>query len=105
MSNFRPDSGKSSSSYEYRGVSPRSIAEIFNYVSNSPQYDATIGVSYLEIYNDSLVDLLSTLPSEDTYSEPLALVEGADGATHVKGQRVEKVKSEGQALQLLFDCS
>ena len=91
------------SSYEYRGVSPRAIADIFNFVHDSPQYDATIGVSYLEIYNDSLVDLLSTLPSEDTYSEPLALVEGADGATHVKGLRVEKVKSEEQALQLLFE--
>ena len=52
------------SSYEYRGVSPRAIADIFNFVHDSPQYDATIGVSYLEIYNDSLVDLLSTLPSE-----------------------------------------
>jgi kinesin family protein 6/9 len=90
-------------SYEYRGVSPRAIAEIFNFVHDSPQYDATIGISYLEIYNDSLVDLLSTLPSEDPNDEPLALIEDADGTTHVKGLRVEKVTSEEKALQLLFE--
>ena len=55
------------SAYEYRGVQPRAIAEIFNYVNDSPQFDATIGVSYLEIYNDTLVDLLASLPSEETY--------------------------------------
>ena len=82
------------SAYEYRGVQPRAIAEIFNYVHDSPQFDATIGVSYLEIYNDTLVDLLASLPSEDTYKEPLSLIEDHEGATHVKGLRVEKVTSE-----------
>ena len=47
------------SAYEYRGVQPRAIAEIFNYVNDSPQFDATIGVSYLEIYNEELCDLLA----------------------------------------------
>ena len=91
------------SAYEYRGVQPRSIAEIFNYVHDSPQFDATIGVSYLEIYNDALVDLLASLPSEDTYKEPLSLIEDSEGATHVKGLRVEKVTSEEKAMELLFE--
>ena len=91
------------SAYEYRGVQPRSIAEIFNYVHDSPQFDATIGVSYLEIYNDALVDLLASLPSEETHREPLSLVEDSEGNTHCKGLRIERVTSEEKALQLLFE--
>eukprot|EP00965_Chrysotila_dentata_P197533 6178236-Pleurochrysis_carterae.AAC.5 len=51
-------------SYAHRGIAPRVLAEIFRHVQEHPQYDTTIGVSYVEIYNDSLVDLLSTIPSE-----------------------------------------
>ncbi len=37
------------SSYAHRGIVPRSVAEIFQYISDHPQFDATVGVSYLEI--------------------------------------------------------
>ena len=33
-------------------------------VQGHPQFEATVGVSYVEIYNDSLVDLLGSLPSK-----------------------------------------
>ena len=88
-----------------RGVSPRSIAEIFKYVHNGQQSqsDATIGVTYLEIYNDALIDLLVSPPSQETYKEPLSLIEDSDGATHVKGLRIKMVTSEEKAIELLVE--
>ena len=91
------------SSYAHRGIVPRSVAEIFQYISDHPQFDATVGVSYLEIYNDSLVDLLSSLPSEEPQGGALHLIEDVSGATHVKGLRVEKVTNEEEALNMLFE--
>ena len=62
--------GSAQTVYAYRGIAPRAIAEVFQYVADHPQFDASIGVSYLEIYNDALVDLLGSLPSEEPQVPP-----------------------------------
>ena len=90
-------------SFQNRGVTPRAIAEIFAYVSDHPQFEATVAVSYVEIYQDTLIDLLSTLPTADPVTEPLQLVEDKNGATSVKNLRVQPVGSEEDALALLFE--
>jgi len=93
----------STATYAHRGIAPRAISDVFQYVQEHPQFEASIGVSYLEIYNDTLVDLLATLPSAQAQTESLGLIEDASGGTHVKGLRVEKVKDEEAALNLLFE--
>jgi len=89
--------------YHSRGIIPRALTDIFQYVQEHPQFDATMLVSYVEIHNDTLVDLLGTLPSEAPQSEALHIFEDKNGSTHVKGLRLEKVSTEEEALNLLFE--
>ena len=51
--------------YHNRGLIPRALADFFLYVQEHPQFEASISASYIEIHNDSLVDLLGSLPSEE----------------------------------------
>eukprot|EP00696_Hemimastix_kukwesjijk_P016108 gnl/Hemi2/4413_TR1545_c0_g9_i1.p1 gnl/Hemi2/4413_TR1545_c0_g9~~gnl/Hemi2/4413_TR1545_c0_g9_i1.p1 ORF type:complete len:868 (-),score=180.07 gnl/Hemi2/4413_TR1545_c0_g9_i1:117-2720(-) len=48
----------SNSEEKFKGVIPRAVEMIFNYV-NTHREDATIRVSYLELYNEELSDLIS----------------------------------------------
>lgn len=93
----------STDNYHNRGLVPRAIADIFAYVAEHPQFEATVHVSYLEIHNDTLVDLLGSLPSEEKRAEELSLYEDREGATHVKGLRKVPVGSEEEALGMLFE--
>ena len=92
-----------SSSFKDRGIIPRAIGDIFNHFNNSPQYEWNISVSYVEIHNDTLVDLLSTLPTSTPTLEPLSLTEDKHGATSVKGLRCEPAIDEETALSLHFE--
>ena len=93
----------SMSSYKDRGIAPRAISDIFAYLSEHPQFEAKVAVSYVEIYNDQLVDLLSSLPTAEPNTEPLVLVEDKRGETSVRNLRTEEVVSEERALELLFE--
>ena len=90
-------------SYQNRGITPRAVADIFSYMNEHPQFESTVAVSFVEIYQDTLVDLLSTLPTADPVTEALALVEDKNGATHVKNLRQQVVSSEEEALAMLFE--
>ena len=90
-------------SFQNRGVTPRAVADIFGYINDHPQFEATVAVSYVEIYQDTLIDLLSTLPTAEPITEPLQLVEDKHGSTSVKNLRVQPVASEEDALALLFE--
>ena len=52
--------------YKHRGLIPRTISQIFRDVADRPQLAFTIRVSYLEIYNEQMIDLLAGLPSDGT---------------------------------------
>ncbi len=41
------------------GLIPLTLQEILNFTSNNPDIDAQLKVSYIEIYNESVNDLLS----------------------------------------------
>jgi len=50
---------------ELRGLTPRAAAKIFEYVSNAdPEIEFTLKCSMLEIYKETLRDLLSSEPAE-----------------------------------------
>jgi len=49
--------------YQQRGIVPRALAQIFQDVDTRVDRQCTVRVSYLEIYNDQLYDLLSDSPA------------------------------------------
>ena len=60
-------------------------------------------VSYLEIYNETMYDLLTTLPQcMDTMLTPMTVVED-DRGVYVKGLTTHIVNNEEDALNLLFE--
>lgn len=64
-------------------------------------------MSYLEIYNETMSDLLSTLPEtwknkEDGQDQAMVVVENQDGV-YVKGLSCHLAQSEEEALNLLFE--
>ena len=93
----------SSKSYNQRGIAPRAIAHAFREAANRPQDEFTFRLSCLEIYNDTMYDLLSTLPSEVTARPELSLAE-VRGKVEVKGLLSPEVESEEAALQMLFEA-
>jgi len=90
-------------SFQNRGITPRSLSEIFSYIGDHTEFESKVSVSYVEIYQDQLIDLLSTLPTSDPITEPLTLVEDKGGATYVKNLRLVPVESEEEALGMLFE--
>ena len=45
---------------EMEGVIPRAIREIFGKISTMSDYDFTVRIAFIELYNEQLYDLLST---------------------------------------------
>eukprot|EP00002_Diphylleia_rotans_P005576 TRINITY_DN1474_c0_g1_i4.p1 TRINITY_DN1474_c0_g1~~TRINITY_DN1474_c0_g1_i4.p1 ORF type:complete len:689 (-),score=135.14 TRINITY_DN1474_c0_g1_i4:497-2563(-) len=89
--------------YKYRGVIPRAIAQIFADVQNRPESAFTIRISFLEIYNETLVDLLAGLPSSDQTEQQLLIAEDSKGMVVVKGLKQVVATSEEEALNLFFE--
>ena len=61
-------------------------------------------MSFLEIYNETIMDLLSTLPETIAASQtsPMTVVEDANGC-YVKGLSCHLAQTEEDALNLLFE--
>jgi kinesin family protein 6/9 len=89
--------------YQQRGLIPRAIGHIFKAAEADTAADYSVRFSCLEIYNDQMYDLLSTLPSDGTERRELSLAEHR-GKVEIKGQLAPEVESEEHALQLLFEA-
>lgn len=90
--------------YEDRGLIPRTISMIFEEIEKRTTMEYNIRISYLEIYNNSGYDLLD--PDHETKSltalPKVTLLSGEDGSTKLKNLGMLPVKSEEDALNLLF---
>lgn len=62
-------------------------------VEERPTHAVTVRVSYLEIYNESLFDLLSTLPYVGPSATPMTIVENPQGV-FIKGLSVHLTSQE-----------
>jgi kinesin family protein 6/9 len=55
----------STSNYKYRGVIPRAVNSTFVEIGKQFDNDYTLRVSYVEIYNELMFDLLSDIPTHE----------------------------------------
>ncbi|XP_009989463.1 PREDICTED: kinesin-like protein KIF9, partial [Tauraco erythrolophus] len=88
--------------YQHRGIIPRAIQQVFKATARSVDSFVTVRISYLEIYNETLFDLLATTTSHGTSDVPMAVVDRPQGVC-VKGLSVHPVSHEEDALSLFFE--
>ncbi|KAI9137246.1 P-loop containing nucleoside triphosphate hydrolase protein [Paraphysoderma sedebokerense] len=86
--------------YKHRGIIPRALSRIFKGIADRPQMATTVKISYLEIYNEQMIDLLK--PNFDG-SESMTVIEDKNGSSYVRGLSTEICNSEEEALNLLFE--
>ncbi|NXX14909.1 KIF9 protein, partial [Podargus strigoides] len=89
--------------YKHRGIIPRAIQQVFEATAHSVDPFVTVRISYLEIYNETLFDLLSPVRSHGTSDTQMAVVDCPQGV-YVKGLSIHSVSSEEDALNLLFEA-
>lgn len=91
-----------SQNYKLRGIIPRAISQIFNEIQSRPEFSYVVKVSFAEIYNELIYDLLSTTPP----SEQLGNINIQDDPKYgitVKGLTLILCESEEQALNQVFE--
>ncbi|GFR47649.1 hypothetical protein Agub_g9392 [Astrephomene gubernaculifera] len=87
-----------SSGYAHRGIIPRTLHHVFREVDMRVDKMYRVHVSYLEIYNEQLYDLLG----EPGSSEGLAVLEDTNNNAYVRGLTLVPVRSEEEALAQFF---
>jgi kinesin family protein 6/9 len=87
--------------YQHRGIAPRAIAQLYREVENRIEIESTIHVSYMEIYNDRIYDLLVQDIDAHEGMQEYVIVEDAKG-TYVRGLTQVEAASEKDALDQLF---
>ncbi|XP_045154563.1 kinesin-like protein KIF27 isoform X2 [Echinops telfairi] len=80
-----------------KGIIPRAIQEIFQNISENPNIDFNIKVSYIEVYKEELRDLLELEPS----SKDLHIREDEKGNTVIAGAKECPVESADEVMSLL----
>ncbi|CAM9751613.1 unnamed protein product [Chrysoparadoxa australica] len=103
--------------YEDRGIIARSLHDIYQgHHQSLDDYPSkarpTVSLSFLEVYNEQLYDLLQF--SQSPYDDldlpkpiaplapvPLQISQGPDGSTRVRGLTIQEASSEAEALALL----
>ncbi|XP_070842449.1 kinesin-like protein KIF9 [Chaetodon trifascialis] len=94
----------STESYKQRGIIPRALQEVFLEMGKRTEHAFTVHLSYLEIYNETLVDLLSSVrgsPHPSPHS--MVVMEEPGGGVFIRGLSLHPVHSEEEALHLLFE--
>ncbi|KAM7390240.1 hypothetical protein PAMA_008427 [Pampus argenteus] len=94
----------STESYKQRGIIPRAIQEVFQEVAKRTEHSFSVHLSYLEIYNETLVDLLSSLQGSPHPSpRDMVVMEEPGRGVVIRGLSLHPVHSEEEALNLLFE--
>ncbi|XP_035512922.1 kinesin-like protein KIF9 [Morone saxatilis] len=93
----------STESYKQRGVIPRALQEVFQEVEKRTEHAFSVYLSYLEIYNETLVDLLSSLRGSPPPPHSMVVMEEPGRGVFIRGLSLHLVHSEEEALNLLFE--
>ncbi|KAL7684505.1 putative kinesin-like protein [Plasmopara halstedii] len=90
--------------YADRGIIPRTLSTIFEEFEKRPDMRYSCYISYLEIYNENVYDLLdrshTDTPIEDWTK--VTLMDDDEGDMHFRNLGVFEAVSEEEALNLLF---
>lgn len=86
---------------ENRGVIPRAVTDIFNFIKDNFTYDFTVTVSFMELYQEVLYDLLSTKPRDQCVVD---IREDAKSII-IPGLTEQLVSSSSEALEYLIKGS
>ena len=65
--------------YKHRGLIPRTISQVFKEISQLTQMAIQVRVSYLEIYNENMVDLLNPLANTKEEANGLTVLDEKNG--------------------------
>ena len=90
------------SNFKKRGLIPRIIDQIFYEVNNRSEKVFQVSMSYLEIYNESLYDLLVNQSGYEVYDESVQILEDSAGSVLVRGLSRITVTDKEEALSLMF---
>ena len=93
----------SQSNFNYRGIIPRAISRLFKEMETKPEFEFVVNISYLEIYNEIMFDLLPDDGNVMKQRPDITFQEDAKGNLTVKGLSKHKVTNEEEALNLLFE--
>lgn len=89
-------------SYEHRGIAPKALGHIFSEVASRIEFEFKVTCTYMEIYNEKFFDLLQDLSNPDQAAD-YTIAEEKDGrGVFVRGLTEVEIKSESEALNLLF---
>ncbi|NXM04018.1 KIF9 protein, partial [Tyrannus savana] len=91
------------SEYKHRGIIPRALQQVFKAAAGSLTLSIRVRISYLEIYNEALFDLLCPGLGRGCRNAPLAVLDSPRGV-HVRGLSIHPVSHEEEALHLLFQA-
>ena len=85
------------------GIIPQAITDIFSYIRETPRREFLLRVSYLEIYNEKIHDLLSVDPTEGVVSqqEEIKLREDSKRGVYATPLKEEIVQSPTQLLRVI----
>jgi len=84
--------------FEHRGIVPRAVSQVFSFLNERDDREMSVSVSYMEIYNEQIRDLLV----DENHAQDLPISEEAN-QTAVKGLTKRNVYNEAEALNLLFE--
>ncbi|OAA73532.1 Kinesin, motor domain protein [Cordyceps fumosorosea ARSEF 2679] len=82
------------------GVIPLAITDIFSYIRETPSREFLLRVSYLEIYNERIHDLLS-MPASGGEQEEIKLREDSKRGVYATPLKEEIVQSPTQLLRVI----
>jgi kinesin family protein 6/9 len=84
--------------YKYRGIIPRILSSLYQEVNSRYEHQIKVSISYLELYNETLIDLL-----DENNTNQLSIQEDQKGYVLVKGLTKKQADNEEEALQMLFE--
>eukprot|EP00747_Dinoflagellata_sp_TGD_P183613 gnl/TRDRNA2_/TRDRNA2_38580_c0_seq1.p1 gnl/TRDRNA2_/TRDRNA2_38580_c0~~gnl/TRDRNA2_/TRDRNA2_38580_c0_seq1.p1 ORF type:complete len:726 (-),score=212.41 gnl/TRDRNA2_/TRDRNA2_38580_c0_seq1:48-2225(-) len=85
-----------------RGIVPRAISAIYTEAAARPENNITIRLSYIEIYNELMFDLLTDVGVSEQ-SGDLQIVEDARGQIQVRALNPVVAGTEEEALHIFFE--
>ena len=86
------------SDYRTRGCIPRSIKALFDEIQSQADKTFDVRVSFVEVYNEQIRDLLDPFSTED-----FAIQEDSKGNVTIRGAQQRECTKEAEALALLFE--